>query len=310
MKNQMTLSVRLLLFLCVLGGSVIAERFARAADPTTAECLAASESSLTLRHQHKLRDARTELLTCSAASCPGDVREECARGVAEIKVAIPMIVFAAKDSAGNDLVAVRVTMDGQPIADRLDGTALAIDPGEHTFTFETAGQGNIKKRFVIREGEKDRRERIAFGAPSVATAPAPAAAPASILTPSPNTQADSSGTSSGLGTQRILAIVAGGVGAVGLGVGIVYGLSARSKRDTASAACPGTSCLTMGGADLWNQAASAGNVSTAAFILGAVGLVGGAALWFTAPHGSGESGEKTAAQVGLGLGTLQMKGVW
>ncbi len=311
MKNQMNLSIRSLLPVCVLAGWLIAERSAgAAADPTTAECLSASESSLALRRQHKMRDARTQLLTCSAASCPADVRDECTRRVAEANTAIPTIVFAAKDSAGDDLVAVRVTMDGQPIADRLEGTALAIDPGEHTFTFETAGQAKIKKQFVIREGEKDRRERIAFGAPSAASAPTPTAEPASILTSSPNTPADSSSQSSGLGTQRILAIVAAGVGAVGIGVGIVYGLSAKSKHDTANAACPGSLCPNKNGVDLWNQAVSAGNVSTAGFIVGAVGLAGGAALWFMAPHRSEESGEKAATQVGLGLGMLQMKGVW
>ncbi len=306
----MNLSVRLFLPLCVLAGWVIAERSARAADPTTAECLTASESSLTLRHQHRLREARTQLLTCSAASCPADVRDECTRRVADVNAAIPTIVFAAKDSAGDDLLTVRVTMDGQPVADRLEGTALAIDPGEHTFTFETAGQATVKKRFVIREGEKDRREHIAFGTPSEATAPASTGESAPILTSSPGTPADSSSTSSGLGTQRILAIVAAGVGAVGIGVGIIYGLSAKSKHATANAACPGSLCpRDTNGPDLWSQAVSAGNISTAGFIVGAVGLAGGAVLWFTAPHGSSESGDK-ATQVGFGLGTLQMKGVW
>ena len=68
-------------------------------------------------------------------------------------------------------------MDGQPIAERLEGTALSIDPGAHTFTFETAGQANIEKQFVVHEGEKDRRERIVFGAPMVTAAPTPRPAP-------------------------------------------------------------------------------------------------------------------------------------
>jgi hypothetical protein len=309
-KDQMNLSIRLCLSLCVLAATALAERPARAADPTTSDCLAASESSLALRNQHKLRDSRAQLLICAAASCPADVRQECARRVSDVNAAIPTIVFEARDSAGNDLVAVKVTMDRQPIADRLEGTALSIDPGAHTFSFETAGQAAIQKQFVIREGEKDRRERLVFGAASVATVPAPAPAPASILASSPGTPPPSDGASHGLGTQRILAIVAAGVGVVGLGVGIGYGVSSRSKHDSASKVCPNPQCPDGNGVDLWNQAISAGNISTAAFIVGAAGLAGGATLWFTAPHRAGGAAETAGTQVGLGPGMLQMKGVW
>ncbi len=137
--------------------------------PTTAGCLAAAESSLALRSQHKLRDARAQLLICSAPSCPTDVRAECIRRVAEINTALPSVVFEAKDGDGNDLVEVTVTMDGQPLADRLDGPALVVDPGVHSFVFEASGQPAVRKQFVIREGDKDRRERITLG--SVAAVP-------------------------------------------------------------------------------------------------------------------------------------------
>jgi hypothetical protein len=303
-------TTRLLLSLLGVAASALAERAARAADPTTADCLAASESSLALRNQHKLRDARAQLLTCSAASCPADVRDECTRRVTEVNAAIPTIVFEAKDAAGNDLLAVKVTMDGQPIANRLEGTALSIDPGAHMFTFESAGQAAIQKEFVIHEGEKDRRERIVLGAPGVAVVPMPRAAPVPILASSPGMPTASGEASGGFGTQRILAIVSGGVGVVGIGIGIGYGINAMSKHTTANNACPGPTCPTSAGVSDWNQAVSAGNVATVGFVVGAVGLVGGAALWFTAPDGSGASGEKAGTRVGLGLGTLQIKGVW
>ena len=284
--------------------ATVAAGAARAADPTTADCLAATESSLALRNEHKLREARAQLLICSAASCPADMRDECTRRVGEVNAAIPTIVFAVKDAAGNDLVAVRVTMDGEAIADRLEGTALSIDPGAHTFTFETAGQGNIQKQFVIHEGEKDRRERIVFGAPMVTAATTPA--PASVLGSGPGEPAPSARASGGLGTQRILAIVAAGVGVVGLGVGIGYGISAMSKHDSANTACPDQQCSDKNGVDLWSQAVSAGNVSTVGFIVGAVGLAGGAALWFTGkPESSGG-----ATQVGLGPGMLRVRRSW
>src|SRR5579863_741315 len=113
---------------------------AQAADPTTADCLSASEASLKLRGEHRLREARGQLLVCAAASCPEDVRNECVRRIDPVNAAIPTIIFEAKDAAGNDMTAVRVTMDGQPIADRLEGSAISIDPGTHTFRFEAAGR--------------------------------------------------------------------------------------------------------------------------------------------------------------------------
>ena len=53
-------------------------------------------------------------------------------------------------------------MDGELITDRLEGTAVPIDPGSHTFVFETAGKPPITKRFVIRESQKDRPEVVVF----------------------------------------------------------------------------------------------------------------------------------------------------
>jgi hypothetical protein len=282
---------------------------ARAGGPTTAECLSANEASLNARSQHKLRDARANLLKCAARSCPTDVREECTRGVNEINATLPTIVFEAKDTGGADLVAVRVTMDGEVLADHLDGSSLAVDPGAHTFSFETPGEPKAEKKLVIREGEKDRHERIVLGTAVATTPVAPgdgrSVAPGTTLTSS------SSGASgpppSGLGAQRVGALVAAGVGVAGIGIGIGYGLYSKSKHDSAMQICPDQVCPRgTDGTDRWNQAISAGNVSTAAFIVGAVGLAGGAALWFTGkPESSGG-----ATEVGLGLGTLQLRGRW
>ncbi len=147
----------------------------RAADPTMADCLGASETSIRLRSAHHLREARQQLLVCAALTCPAEVRSECERRVVAVNAAIPTLVFDAKDASGNDLLAVSVAMDGKPLAERLEGTAISLDPGAHSFHFESPGHAPVDKSFVLREGEKDRRERITFGA--AATASNPPAAP-------------------------------------------------------------------------------------------------------------------------------------
>jgi hypothetical protein len=272
---------------------VFTEGLAQAADPTTADCLAASDASLKLGNDHKLRAERSQLLVCAASTCPADIRKECLSRVDEVNAQIPTIVFSAKDPKGADLSAVNVKMDGEVVAERLEGTALSIDPGEHTFTFETAGQSPVTKKLVIVEGQKDRREVINFGSDLGGAT----GGPSSI----PPTGADES---HGIGTQKILAMVAGGIGILGFGVGTAFGVMALSKKSDAQNACP-NQCATQDGVNKWSDAESTGNVSTIALIVGGVGVAGGAVLWFTAP-----SATSSSTQVGVGLSGLQVKGTW
>jgi hypothetical protein len=271
------------------------------ADVTKAQCLAANAKGQDLRRDSKLSAAREAFRECADASCPSLLRDDCIRRLDDLEKAQPTVVFETKDGSGNDVSAVKVTVDGLPLAGRLAGTPLAVDPGEHTFTFETAGQPTVQKKLVIRESEKDRRERITLGAPETAIpqGAAPSAPQSPVVAPPPE-------TSSGLGTQQILALVAGGVGIVGLGLGTALGLMAISKKNDAQSACPSSPCSTEDGSNKWSDAASAGNVSTVGFIVAGVGVAGAAVLWFTAPSASGEA----STQVGLGPGVLRVNGTW
>jgi hypothetical protein len=231
-KGPFDPTLRRRLIVAGLASAAIVARPARAAAPTTADCLAATESSLALRKEDQLRAARAQLLICSAASCPADVRDECTRRAAEVKAAIPTMVFAAKDAAANDLVVVRVMMDGQLIADRLEGTPLLVDPGAHTFSFETLGQPKTEKRFVIREGEKDRRELIVFGATAAsAVALSPfASSPAAPATHSIAPQSDGPQSASGhWGTRKKVGLAFGAAGMAGLATGVIFSLAYDSR---------------------------------------------------------------------------------
>jgi hypothetical protein len=282
--------------LLLLGGS------AQGADDTVAECLAASDASLKSGTEHRLRDERAHLLVCAAAGCPAEIREECIRRVDEVNAAIPTVIFEVKDAAGNDLSAVRVTMDGEMLVERLEGVALSIDPGAHTFAFEAPGRPRVLKHFVIRESQKDRREPITLDARASPSTGLPLAATQSTLPPQP---AQGEGTS-GLGMRRIVTVVAGIVGVGGVGIGTAFGLTAWSKRDSARNACPSL-CSTQEGVDMWNDAKTWGNASTVAFVVGAVGVGTAAVLWFT---DKGEVGREPRAQVGLGFGTVAVSGRW
>jgi hypothetical protein len=297
-------SVSVAVALAACGGTWSARAFA--ADPTTADCLGASEASFKSSGDHKLRLERTQLLVCAAPSCPADVRKECIRRVDEVNAAIPTIIFQAKDGSGADLSAVKVTMDGEPLVDRLEGTALSVDPGEHTFTFETAGQPAMTRTFVILEAQKERREAIVIGAtpPLVAAGgpqPAESAAP----------EHESSG---GLGKQQIAGIASAALGVVGIGVGSVFGIltssaASQQKSDCASATnCPHYSDA----ASHHSSGVTDGTVSTVSFIAGGAFVVAGAVLFFTARHHAPptDAALVVAPSVGPGAGGLLVKGVF
>jgi hypothetical protein len=243
---------------------------ARPALADDAACIAASEQSLTLRQQGKLHDALKTLATCADTACPDEVKAECSRRIDGIGTAMPTLVLEAKDGSGNDLFAVAVSMDGAPFASKLDGRPVSVDPGEHTFRFETAGQPPVEKKLVLREGEKDRRESVVLGPPPPVVAPPPPA-------PQPSTWS----------TRKTLAVASGGVGLVGVGLGVVFGLYAsssqsREKSDCSSSGCPS---YPQGNED-YNTAKKDATGSTIGFIAGAAFLAGGAVLWFTAPSES------------------------
>lgn len=263
---------------------------ALAGNPGVAECLTASNDSLHAGNEHERRAERAALLVCANRSCPEEIRQECSRRIAEVDALLPTVVFSARDAAGNTLTAVKVTMDGELLAENLDGTALPVDPGTHTFTFESASQAPVIQRLVIRESEKARRETVRFGSKNE-----PESTVVAIPPPEP------SPPNSGLPTQKVIAIVAAAVGVVGIGAGSAFGLSAMAKKEDAQERCP-TQCSDDAGVEAWKDAKSAGQLSTGLFVLGGVGLAGGAALWFLTPSA------QRPLQVGVGCGTLRLAG--
>jgi hypothetical protein len=285
----------------ILGSAVLSFPAASAAaEPTKDQCIDANEAAQSLRKVEKLREAEERLRVCVAAACPGPVRDDCAQRLTEVRAATPTIVFVVKDDADQDLSAVRVTMDGALLVDKLDGTAIALDPGEHHFTFDAEGRTRVERTLLVQEGEKDRHERIVLVSPSVAQpAPGPEAVPVAV-----EPAAGSEGRS-----QRIAGLAAGSAGAVGVVLGSVFGIVSKSTYDHAlHSECNDNvnGCQGTGKSD--GQAAFAqATVSTVAFVAGGVLLGGGALLYFTAPRGPAVT---VSPAVGAGSAGLVVHGRW
>jgi len=226
--------------------------------PSIAECIAASNESLALKNQHRLHEARSRLLVCAADGCPADIRGECSLRVTDVNARIPTIVFEAHNASGSDQSAVRVTMDGHELTDRLDGRSLSIDPGEHSFTFEAAGLPVLSKVLVIHEGEKNRREPVILGIELPA-----AAGPTCVTAPAPL----------GVGrdpasARRTTGLVVGGVGLAAASVGVtllVLGASLRQRGGQEGAAWPALGR---------NDDAAGSSDEAAGFVVGGAGVVG------------------------------------
>jgi hypothetical protein len=256
------------------------------AEPTKIECANADTRAQTLRSAGKLRDARVQLELCSSQACPAIVRQDCTERLDEVMRASPTIIFDVKDATGVDVASTRVTMDGKPLVERLDGKPVSVDPGQHTFTFDAQGHPTATSQVLVHEGDKERRV-------SVVLQPAPvkrAAVHARVdeqtppVEPRPEIK-HSSGASA-------LAIVIGSVGLVGIGIGAGTGAVAISNWNASQRECGSTSeCSDHDKAvSDHNTASDFATVSTTTFIAGGALAAAAVIIFLVSRHHAHERG--------------------
>jgi hypothetical protein len=120
------------------------------------DCIRASESGQSLRDRGRLREARAQMLVCASAACPAPIRADCAESTSRIDAETPTVVLGARDAQGRDRSDVRVTVDGIEVARALNGTPMALDPGERTIRFEAPWGRPRELKIVLRTGQKNR----------------------------------------------------------------------------------------------------------------------------------------------------------
>lgn len=237
-----------------------------------------------------------EVAEAAKASKQAD-RERVARDRAKaLAPKLPYLVIRAADAD------VRVTRDDKEIARGQLGVAVALDPGKHKIAATAPGRATF-----TREIESVPGATLTVEIPPLDPAPAPTAgsapaAPASATTaasaPAPGPTA-SSGVgapapetappppSGGLGTQRTIALAAGGVGVAAALGSVVFGALAKSKNDASADHCRAGNLCDSVGLDDRNQALSRARVATVLGVVGGVGVAGGVVLWVTAKPTSG-----------------------
>ncbi len=226
---------------------------------------------------------------------------------------IPNVTLVVEGAKANE---VKVTLDGEPVLAALVGAPQPIDPQQHVAR-ATRGSDTAEQAFDIAEGQQ-LTVSLKFGAAGAATPPPPAAAAAATPTPTttPETAppaatspspAETEKSSSGWGTQKIVAVALGGAGVVSGVVSVVFTVSAASKKSDADKYCTGSACRDQRGVNLLSDARSAGNIATITGIAG-IALVGaGVVVFLTAPSSSGTSVGLSPGYV-AGGGTLLATG--
>jgi hypothetical protein len=292
---------RALLFLsclasCALESHVASAQSAPSVRVDKATCLDAVSRGQRFRDSHKLVQARDKFRVCARAECPTVVQTDCASWLAEVETTLPTVVLSAKDRGGRDLVDVKVSMDGQPLVGTLDGQAVAVDPGMHTFRFERADGRFATTQLLIKEGGKAQAVSVAIGSPESGMPALPQQGSSGETDTGNATTVPVAGSSSG-SSVRLLAILTTGIGLIGVGVGIGVALDAKARDNRAFGE------LGMARATDSASAVTEGNMATVAVGIGGAMALAGGVLWFVAPSNRAASGSLSPGAPSLALGT-------
>lgn len=150
----------------------------------------------------------------------------------------------------------------------------ATDPGADPERVRTS----LERLAMLRELEEISAKQRA----AAAAAPAPNR---TVEVRAPETRA--APESSGLSGLQIASIVVGSVGLAGVGVGIGFGLDAKSNADRSHELCDGNLCFTPEGVDAAKHASRSATIATIAFIGGGALVAAGATMLII-----GSSGER------------------
>jgi hypothetical protein len=202
-----------------------------------------------------------------------------------IRGRIPKLVVRLAPSIPSD---ARVERDGKPLPAASLGVPLLVDPGEHTLVLSVPGRADA--RMSVRLAERETRDVVLAAGPASlastahavpvlvpATADAgPAAEPSSTSPPSAPFAVRHATLLRGAGYASL------GLGALGLGTGLVGLLATANAKSEADAEC--INGCTPAGLEAQDRGKSASTLATAGFVASGVGFAAGAALLVVLPR--------------------------
>jgi hypothetical protein len=186
----------------------------------------------------------------------GDDRIQIAKdGIARLAPRVPSLKIERVAGAPP---ATRIAVDDAPIAASGVGADQPMNPG--TYRLLVTAPGHEPRSYEVKLGEGQHTAlAVEPGKPVAALAAAQAPAPRS-------------------GTARTLGFALGGVGVAGLGIGAVTGILAIVKKGQLDTTCPDSTKCSAEGLRLEGGGKALAGVSTAALIVGVVGVGAGLTL--------------------------------
>jgi serine/threonine-protein kinase len=193
-----------------------------------------------------------------------------------------------------------VRRGGAVVPSSLWNVAFPVDPGEQVVEARAPGKKTFSQTVQVGADAarasiavpvlEDDKENPASATETPAVANAPESSGLAAGTPQSLPVSDTSSSWSG---QRTAGIVVVGVGVVGIGVGAVFGIRALNKNSDAENFCKGTHC-SANAKPLTDDARHAATISNIAFGAGAVALIAGGVLYFTASSSRASEPENTS----------------
>jgi hypothetical protein len=198
-----------------------------------------------------------------------------------------------------------VALDGVAVGRAEWGMAVPVDPGDHTVDATAAHFKPWSTKLTVSKDPTTTTVTV----PVLEAAPADAPPSPETPSPAPPMTAPPASTGGDPGsTQRMVGIVVGAVGIVGLGVGAGFAFGANSAYKGSLSDClPNTpNECSAAGVSQRNNALSLGNIATGFVIGGAVAAAGGVVLWLTAPSArkTGQAGGAVRSADRLSLALL------
>lgn len=167
-----------------------------------------------------------------------------------------------------------IRLDGEELGAQWDDVPRPVNPGEHRIVAHADGFEDHTITLHVQPGDvAEASIRLVPTAP--APAPAPPAAPAPLAPPPPEKNGKMS-------ARDIATWGALGVGVLGLGVGAIFGFVALDTKEHLDEHCPNGACPPSSQFQI-DRLSTEATISTAGFVVGALGVTGAAVLYFTKP---------------------------
>lgn len=219
-----------------------------------------------------------ETIAPSAPQTFRDAQERAKKLLAEARPRIAKLKIAVAAPAG---VVFVVKLDGEVVPPANLNTNRPTDPGEHTIEASAQGYKNATAKVRLSDGALDSVALTLEVDPNAPKMPVGTADGAPAAPPPPVSKAP--------------IYVAYAVGAVGIGLGTVFGVLALGKKNDLDDACKNKVCPSSTQQDTIDSGKTFGTVSTIGFVIGGIGVALGTYFVLAGPPSSSTSAAAAAA---------------